>query len=311
MEKTKHNIAIIGKGVIGIGFAALFTGNGIPVTILAKDAHVGQKRYDDIFSLLLEAGLVSKPQASACKKLLHFTDTYAGIANADVIFECITENLSAKQNVYAKIEENCPHVAAIASASSVITPDDLAAQMNRKELLLVAHPYNPAYLVPCVELVPGQHTSAEALNLIKELLLLLKREVIVMKKAAPGFIANRLQHALFREAFHMVQEGIAAPEDIDRALMTSFAPRYTTVGLFEIVDNAGIDLKIGVDNYIFRELGTEDRAFPFLEEHVSRGELGIKTGKGIYEWTPEKDSALQARMFQPYVSWFNWDLPDV
>ena len=310
MKKTELHIAIIGKGVIGIGFAALFTGNGIPVTVLAKEASLGLERYDSIFRLLKGKGLVSQEQAAACKKLLHFTDTYAGIADAEIVFECITENLSAKQDVYAQIERNCPSVAAIASASSVITPDDLASQMNRKDLLLVAHPYNPSYLVPCVEVVPGKATSQRALQLVCDLLQVVKREVVVMKRAAPGFIANRLQHALFREAFHMVQEGIAAPEDIDRALMTSFAPRYTSVGIFEVVDNAGLDLKIGVDDYIFPELGAEKQAFPFLKEHVIRGELGIKTGKGVYEWDSEKGEALQERMLLPYLSWFRWELPD-
>ena len=130
-----------------------------------------------------------------------------------------------------------------------------------------------------------------------------------MKKAAPGFIANRLQHALFREAFHMVAVGIAEPADIDRALMTSFAPRYTTVGIFETVDNAGLELKISVDDYIFRELGTEDCAFQFLRDHVERGELGVKTGKGVYDWPPEKSKELQERIIQPYLCYFNWDLP--
>ena len=310
MKQTKHNVAMIGKGMIGIGFAALFTGNGIPVTVLARDAEEGFRKYDEIFSLLEEKQLVTKAQAACCRKLLHFTDTYAGIADAEIIFECVVENLSVKQEVYASIEEHCPRVAAIASASSVISPEDLSAGMKRKDLLLVAHPYTPAYLVPCVEVVPSQYTAPRAVELVCELLEAVKREVILMKKPAPGFIANRLQHALTREAFHMVQEGIASPADIDRALKSSFARRFTAVGVFEAVDNAGLEQKLSVDDYIFRELGTETCGVPFLRELVAQGNLGIKTGKGIYEWTPETAKELKERMIQPYLSCFNWELPE-
>jgi len=106
---------------------------------------------------------------------------------------------------------------------------------------------------------------------------------------------------IFRSFSHMVAAGIAESTDIDHTLMTSFGPRYTTVRKFETVDNAGLKLKISVDDYIFRELGTQDCAFQFLRDYVEHGELGVKTGKGVYGRPPEKSKELQERIIQPYL----------
>ena len=310
MDLKQHKIVIMGKGMIGMGFAALLTGNGIPVTVFAKGPEIALARYDEIFSYLEENQLVTSSQTAKCRSLLHFTNSYEDIADTTIILECIAEKLDIKQDVYAKLEVSCPQLAVIASASSAISPDDLCAKMNRKDILLVAHPYNPAYLVPCVEVVPSGYTSTNALDITCHLLEYLSREVIVMKKAAPGFIANRLQHALIREALHMVEAGIADPADIDRALMTSFMPRYTSIGLLENIDNAGLDLEVNVEDYLFRELGNEDSAPAYLKERVARGEVGAKAGKGIFDnWTPEKIQDLHRRAAQPYLSFFNWKLP--
>lgn len=311
MQSVHHNIAIIGKGMIGMGFAALLTGNGIPVTILAKDSHIALDRYREIFSYLEENQLVTPEQTEKCRSLLRFTTAYEDLADTDIVLECIAEKLDVKQHVYRQLETACPNLSVIASASSALSPDELCAQMTRKDILLVAHPYNPAYLVPCVEVVPSIHTSQAAIDLTCQLLQTLRREVIVMKKAAPGFIANRLQHALLREALHMVESGIAEPADIDRALMTSFMPRYTAIGLLENIDNAGLDLEVNVEDYLFPDLGNETCASAYLRDRVARGAVGAKAGKGIFEdWTPEKVQDLHRRAARPYLSFFNWNLPD-
>ena len=304
-------IAIIGKGMIGIGFAALLTGNGFSVTVFAKDEPLALKRYDEIFSYLTEQGRVTPSQWKRCRSLLRFTQSYEDLKDTQIVLECIVEELTAKQRLYAELEAHCPHLAVIASASSAISPDDLCEGMARQDILLVAHPYNPVYLVPCVEVVPCAHTSQTAMDIICCLLDELGRETVVMKKAAPGFIANRLQHALIREALHMVEQGIAEPADIDRALKTSFMPRYTSVGLLENIDNAGLDLEAGVEDYLFPELGCEQKAPGAIRERVLRGDLGTKTGGGFYDsWTQEKILDLHRRAAKPYLSYFNWKLPE-
>ena len=304
-------VAIIGKGMIGISLAALFNGNQIPVAVLAKEEDVGRQRYRACYDYLVQQGLMTQSQAEKCETLLCFTQEYADIADVDIVFECVAEELTVKHEVYAKLEMHCKNLKAIASASSAYSPEDLAKHMHRKEILLVAHPWNPPHLVPCVEIVPNRQTSQQAVQAVVALLKAAKRKPVCMEKPAPGFIANRIQHAMTREALHMVAEGIAKPEDIDTAIKTSFAPRYTSIGLFEHMDNAGLDLAKNVQDYLFGQLGNENCANDFINEKVACGRLGVKTGAGVYEWTPERIADMRARAAKPYLAFFDWNLPKV
>ena len=138
----QKNIAIIGKGMIGISLAVLFTGNGIRTKVLAKDAEVGLAKYRTYYRDLVDQKLVTEAQAAACEKLLSFTEDYADLADVEVVFECVTEKLDVKYCVYEKLEANCPKLKAIASTTSAIAPGDLAAGMTQKEKIMVAHPYS-------------------------------------------------------------------------------------------------------------------------------------------------------------------------
>ena len=306
---VENKVAVIGKGMIGTSFAVLFTGNGIPVTLLTRDAQTAREKYRECYAQLIEQDLVTEAQAQKCETLVEFVGDYQGISDANVVFECVSEQLEVKQSVYALVEQNVKRLIAIASASSAYSPVDLAKNMRRKDALLVAHPWNPPHLVPCVEIVPSADTAGEAVEVVTAILKKAKREPVFMKKAAPGFVANRIQHAMIREALHMVTEGIADPEDIDKAIRTSFAPRYTSIGLFEHMDNTGIDLAKNVEDYLFGQLGNETCACAFINERVQRGDLGVKTGTGVYEWTPQRIADLRRRAAQPYFTFFNWDLP--
>lgn len=305
-----EKVVIIGKGMIGSSFATLFTGNGLPTTVLAKDEPVLRQRYRENYEYLIKNGLVTEEQYAKCEKLLSVTDSYAGIADATVVLECVTEDLKVKHAVYAKLAEHCKKLVAVASASSALSPDDLIKGGVLADKLLVAHPYNPPHMVPCVEIVPAATTSKEAVNAVCEVLEIAHRYAAKMSRPAPGFIANRIQHAMIREGLHMVSEGICTVEDIDNAIMYSFAPRYTSIGLFEHVDNAGLDLALNVENYLFADLGNETSAGKPVAEAVARGDLGRKTGKGLYDWSKKDFAEFQVRAAKPYLTFFNWDLPD-
>lgn len=221
---SNQKVAIIGKGMIGISLAVLFTGNGIPTIVLAKNSAAGLEKYRTYYRDLIAQGLVTEQQAAACEKHLSFTESYSDLVNVEIVLECVTEKLEVKYEVYRQIEANCPHLKAIASTTSAISPVDLARGVSQREKIMVAHPYNPPHLVPCVELVKNDFTSQEALDAVVDLLEYCGREVCKMNKAAPGFIANRLQHALYREAVYMVEQGICAPEDIDKCIRSSWGP---------------------------------------------------------------------------------------
>lgn len=312
LENINH-IAIIGTGMIGASMAVLFTGNGYKTTMCAindTEAAKGQASYDTYYKDLIEKKLVTPTQAAACAKLLNFTQKYEDIADADFIFECVVERINVKHAVYQEIEKHCKQFKAIASSTSAISVEDLAEGLVQKDKLSVAHPWNPPHLVPCVEVVKGKQTSDVSVQVIIDVLESVGREVVVMMKNAPGFIGNRLQHALYREAVHMVEQGIATPEDIDKTLRSSFIPRYTSIGLFEHFDYAGLDMIVSIDDYLFPTLSNADKAQDYIKSRFDAGNLGFKTGIGVYDWSKKDITKFRQQASEPYLRFFNWSLPE-
>jgi 3-hydroxybutyryl-CoA dehydrogenase len=307
-----NKIAIIGTGMIGASLAALSTGNGYDTTMLAIDdvqAQAGIDRYNSCYQDLIKQGLVTQEQADICSRHLTITQSYADIADTDFIFECVFERLDVKYSVYELIEQNCTQFKAIASSTSAISAEDLANGLKQKNKLVVAHPWNPPHLVPCVEVVKSPYSDDDTVQVVKETLESMGRKVALMNKDAAGFIGNRLQHALIREAVYIIESGIAGPEDIDTTLKYSFMPRYTSIGLFEHQDNAGLDLVDNIEKYLFPTLCNATTTQDYIKERVERGDLGIKTGKGVYDWTQRDLDEFRLRAARPYFAFFNWDLP--
>lgn len=312
LENVNH-IAIIGTGMIGASLAVLFTGNGYKTSMYAiseGEAVKGQATYDTYYKDLIDKKLVTSGQAAKCAELLHITQKYEDFSDADLIFECVVERLNVKYTVYQEIEKHCRSFKAIASSTSAISVEDLAKGLVQNDKLCVAHPWNPPHLVPCVELVKGRNTSNEALNFLKSVLESVGREVAVMMKDAPGFIGNRLQHALLREAVNMIEQGIASAEDIDKTLKYSFIPRYTSIGLFEHQDYAGLDMVLSIEDYLFPTLSNAEKTPEYIRKRVEAGDLGIKTGKGIYDWRERDIEEFRKCAAAPYLRFFNWSLPE-
>lgn len=158
-------------------------------------------------------------------------------------------------------------------------------------------------------MVKGEKTSQEAADFAFQILENCGRKVCVMQKSAPGFIANRLQHALLREAFYMVNQGMCSPRDIDKALMFSLMPRYTSIGLFEHQDAAGLDLVNNIESYLFPALCNETEVPEIVRKAVENGNLGQKTGKGVYEWDDIARADFAKRAAELFWKYFEWDLP--
>ncbi|MDY3619508.1 3-hydroxyacyl-CoA dehydrogenase family protein [Agathobaculum sp.] len=313
MTTEKQKIAVIGTGMMGMSLAALFTGNGYHTTVLAtktSSAERGKRSYDDMYAVLKSRGLMTDAQAEACEKNLHFTLSYDDLKDVDAIFECALEDKAVKFAIYEQIEKHCEKFRVIASTTSAMAPETLCEGLKREPgKLVVAHPFNPPHLVPFVEMVKCACTDDAAAQAAYDILESCGRKVCVMKKSAPGFIANRLQHALLREAIYMVEQGLADPRDIDKALMYSFMPRYTSVGLFEHQDAAGLDMVQNIEDYLLRDLSDAKEAPAFVRERVARGDLGQKTGQGTYAWDDAAKADFKARAAEPYWQYFNWNLP--
>lgn len=314
-DSRQKKIAVIGTGMMGISLAALFTGNGYETYVLAtKQSSIqrGQDSYNEIYQVLLERRLITKEQYQTCKKRLHFVLEYRELSEVDAVFECVAEDCAVKTDIYAKIMAHCPVCRVIASTTSAIMPENLCKELGEgKSKIVVTHPFNPPHLVPFVEMVKGEETSEEAVLLAYDILESCGRKVCVMKKSAPGFIANRLQHALLREAIYMVEQGFADPREIDKALMYSFMPRYTSVGLFEHQDAAGLDMVKNIEEYLLPDLSVQKGVPAIINNCVASGNLGQKSGKGIYEWDERTKADFKQRAAEPYWQYFNWNLPKI
>lgn len=308
------SIAIIGTGMIGASLAALFTGNGYDTVMYGineSEVAAGLSNYKNNYDDLIKKNLVSRKQADAAGRRLKATRNYQDIADADFIFECVVEKLEVKHSVYAEVERHCSRFKAIVSSSSALSTDDLCKGLSKHpEKMAVAHPYNPPHLVPCIEVVKGRQTSQEAVDIICSVMESCGRAPVIMNRSAPGFIANRLQHALYREAVFMVEQGIASPQDVDKALMTSFAPRYTSIGLFQHFDYAGLDMIKSIHDYLYPDLCNAESTQDLLEKAIKKGNLGCKTGKGILDWSDVDMDEFRCKAAAPYLQFFNWSLPE-
>ncbi|MHB1315409.1 MAG: 3-hydroxyacyl-CoA dehydrogenase family protein [Christensenellales bacterium] len=311
INKETFHVAVVGSGMIGASEAVLFTGNGYKVTMLSiNNADAGRKRYDTHFKDLVTYGLVTEKQAAACAKLLKVTTDIEDIADADFIIESLIENTQAKVDMYARIEAHCKKYKVLSSATSAILPEELAKDLKDKSRFMIAHPWNPPHIVTCVEIVKNLETSDEAVKFAEEVFRSVGREPVVMLKSAAGFIGNRLLHALIREATYMVDQGIASAETIDKTLQTTFMPRFTSVGLLENCDYAGLNLVESIQNYLLPQLCSSTKAVDSLSKHVSAGEIGAKSGTGYYGWQDKNLDEYRARLCRPYLKLFNWTLPE-
>ena len=312
LDNVKH-IGIIGTGMIGTSLAVLTTGYGYKTSILAMNdelAEACRKQYAAFYQDFVARGLMTQGQADICRKYLHITQTYHDMADCEIVFESVVEVLDVKHQVYHSIEEACPNVKAICSVSSALEADKLAAGAAKyADRIIVTHPFNPVYMVPYFELAKAACTADGVVEFAKEVLASMGRKPVVLKKSAPGFIGNRLQFALWREALNIVESGIADPEDVDACLMYSFCPRYTSIGIFEHFDNGGLDLNRNVCNTIFPTLSNAAQAPKAITDRIARGDLGAKTGVGFYDWRGTDMEAYRERVNAPYWHFIDWDMP--
>lgn len=309
-----NKIAIVGTGMIGTSLAVLFTGHGYKTCLYALNEELAEEsknRYQEYYQELIQKGLVTDAQAAICEKYLSYTTSYADIADADFVFECSLEDVKVKHEVYKELDKVLVAPKTVISTTSALSVEDLADGIDKfKDKLIVAHPFFPPHLVPFFEVVKSHATADGVTESAVELLESADREVVVLKKNAPGFIANRLQHALFREAINIVEQGIADARSVDKAAKYSFMPRYTSIGIFEHLDNSGVDLNYNIENYLFKDLSAADKAPKLICDLMEQGAYGVKAGRGIYDWSDVDMDDFKNRISAPYWNYFNWELPE-
>jgi len=303
---TIKKISVIGPGMMGHAIAQEFAVAGYEVILYGRSEEKLKQALAKIersLNELTEWEIISENTiASALDRLHTTTDLTEAGSNADLIVEAVVEDLEIKNELFSKLDAVCPQDTIFASNTSSILPSVLAAATRRPDRFLVAHYFNPPYLMPLVEIVRGNKTSDETINTVYSLMKAMGKSPIICQKEAPGFIANRLQLVLWREAFNIVQRGIASPQDVDLAVKNSFGRRLGMVGPFELYEYIdGYDLTLQCEKYMLPDMNTSNESYPLLLEKVERGELGAKTGKGFYEWTSEFTEAWRTKVLKGLV----------
>ncbi len=306
-----RTIGIAGTGLMGGDTAALCAGNGYNVIMMGISEEECQKGLANVradYNELVREKLMSRAQADEALSRVSALTGFEHGGKADFIFEAVLEREDVKREVYRQLEAVCESGVVFASITSGLSPNSLAESLKHKERLLVAHFWNPAHLIPLVEVVRGKATSDEATDATLSVLRRLKKEIVLIDKDVPGFIGNRLMHAMYREALHLVESGVCSPEDIDRTVLNSFGPRFSSVGLLEYYDSCGLDLQHNVQSYLFESLCAASRPQRVLTERCERGDLGPKTGQGIFDWSKKDMADFRRRKSKPFYKMFSWNL---
>jgi len=308
-------IGIIGNGLIGGSMTVLTTGHGyktICVTRRPEMIPVYKENYNKYFAKIIAQCLMPENQREICEKYLDYTTDIAMLKECEIIFECVYEDLELKHDIYSKIEELCPDVRAVCSVTSSFTADMLVEKSTTlKSKLIVTHPFNPAHMIPFFEICNAAETDPAIPQFAKEVLESLNRKPVILKKAAPGFIGNRLQSALWREALYLVESGICDARDVDLCLNYSWCPRYTSIGIYEHHDMSSLLLNKMVSDTIFPTLSNIDRTPQSITDRIALGETGPRSDskKGFYDWNDVDMDAYQDRVNAPYWHFMDWDLP--
>ena len=228
--------------------------------------------------------------------------------DADFVIESVAEELAVKQAIFKQLDQLCPERTIFATNTSGLSPSAVAEAVSRKDKFVVAHFWNPPHLVPLVEVVPGKHTAQKTVNVTWELMEKIGKKPVALKREALGFIGNRLQLAMLREALYIVQEGIATPEAVDATVRYSLGRRYGVTGPLESADLGGLDIFQNISAYLYKDLCNDPGSSPLLAETVARGDLGAKTGKGFYDWTnPEVLGKLKKEREAVLIEWLQKD----
>lgn len=293
VEKSHTRIAVLGYGVIGRGIAACCMTHGYRVSVLVRDeakAREVRRRSGEA-----EARPPGTSRQTGPRGYLKFGSEVARVVEgASAIIECVGEEIDAKAAILSEAREWTGEDVLFATTTSGLSVSQLASTSGCGDRLVGTHFWNPPQLMPLVEVVRGSGTSdraiAVACNLVESI-----GKIPVEVKDVPGFIGNRLLHALWREAVYLVDCGIATPADIDLVARLTFGLRMAAIGPLENMDIVGLDLVERIHTYLLGDLAADTRPSGALTERVACGQFGIRTGHGFYEWSDESAQAIVDR----------------
>ncbi|MDR0827698.1 MAG: 3-hydroxyacyl-CoA dehydrogenase family protein [Desulfovibrio sp.] len=290
--KAIKKIACLGTGTMGHGVAFLAAKAGYEVKMFGRSSESIKRGLDgvDRASVLYEDnGLLPKGSKEKIKAAIKgCTSVEEAVHDVDLVMESVAENLKVKQEVFSVVERNCPEGALVATDTSGLNLEDIRTVLKRPEQFMAIHFFTPPYLMPTVEVCPCSATLQSALDLGAQWVESLGNVPIVMAKAVSGFLINRIQTAVLREATYIVEQGWASAETVDKAIALSLGRRYSVTGPIESADMGGWDILGALLDELGDKLSAAKKASPIVNELRDKGNLGLKTGQGVYAWTPER-----------------------
>ncbi|MDP2646692.1 MAG: 3-hydroxyacyl-CoA dehydrogenase family protein [Desulfobacterales bacterium] len=299
-----NKIAVIGAGLMGHGIAQIFASQGYCVTLMDLDAPLllsalGRIRAN--LTLMSHHGMGKPDQVEAAlSRITTAVELKAAVAGAGFVVEAAPENLELKQNIFQELDALCPRETLLATNTSVISITEIAVKARHPERILGTHFWNPPYLIPLVEVIRGRATDAAAVDQTCELLEKAGKHPVRVNRDVPGFVGNRLQHALWREAISIVEHGIADAATVDACVKFGFGLRLPVLGPMENMDMVGTDLTLAIHDYILKHLEDSPEPSPLLKEKVRQGDLGFKSGRGFQQW-PAEDAEKSRKRLQEYL----------
>lgn len=280
---NSENIAVIGAGLMGHGIAQIFASQGHRVSLLDVSKEVLTEAIKNIranLTLMAQNGIGSTEDIEPAIKRIKVTRALEeAAADARFVIEAVTENLEVKQKLFRELDSICSSDCILATNTSVISITEIAAKAMRRKRIIGTHFWNPPYLIPLVEVIKGQETSPQVVDLTVDLLRSVGKHPVKVKKDVPGFVGNRLQHALWREAISIIDKGIADPETVDEVIKKGFGIRLPVLGPVENADMVGLDLTMAIHDYILKHLESSPEPAPLLREKVRKESLDLRQDK--------------------------------
>lgn len=291
------NIAVLGTGTMGHGIALLSARAGLNVKMYGRTNESIDRGISSIISSLnrlVSQGNITEEESQEILGRIKGVKTLEEVAeNTDFIIESVAENLDIKQDIFKKLDLLCDENVILASNTSGLSPTEIAKATTKPERVVIAHFWNPPQLIPLVEVVPGDKTSGETVDITVEWVNFIGKKAVKMEKECLGFIGNRLQLAILREAMYIVEKGWAKPEEVDKAMEYGHGRRLGVTGPLCSADLGGLDIFNNISSYLFKDLCNYTEPSKLLEGIVNEKKLGVKSGEGFYKWSTEEIESKQ------------------
>lgn len=296
---TEHAVSIIGAGNMGHGFAAHFTIHGQDVTLIdhrESNLEEARERIEGVVAFLNDEGLADHDPQDVVDMIEYTTDLEGGVSAADVVLETVPEDLDLKHDVFTTVAAAAPPEAILATNTSSLPITDVAEGVPGAASRIVGcHWLYPPYLLEPVEVIRGEATADETIDRLSAFVEAVERAPIHVERDVPGFVINRFQRAVYRECLHMVEEGVASIEDINRIVRDGYAVRTAAIGPFETIDIAGLDQILTATEVIQPTLCNDTEPSRLFSEYLERGRGGIDDGAGFLDWNEPPEVITSAR----------------